>query len=218
MSVSILIADDHPVFRHGLRDILNQVDEFRVIGEAGDGETAYEMIRSRKPDVAVIDVEMPKLTGLELADRIHRERLPVALLVLTMYSEESIFDRAMELGVMGYIIKDSATDEIALAVRTVASGEYFVSRALVSHAIRKKKSDAPVDIALQLGQLTATERYVLRLIAHSRSTREIADILTISHRTVEGHRHKICQKLALTGSYSLLRFALDHKSLLEQSS
>ena len=183
--LTILIVDDHPIFRHGLRDILSREVDFNVIGEAGDGEKALEFIRSRKPNIAVLDVEMPKLSGLDLAERVQREELPVSLLVLTMYEEESIFDRAMKLGVMGYIIKDSADDDIVQAIRMVARGDYFISPALVSHAVKKRRSVTSTDIVLNLNQLTITERYVLRLISQSKSTKEIAENLTISSRTVE---------------------------------
>ena len=212
--ISILIVDDHPVFRHGLHDILDGEDDFHVAGEASNGEEALAFIRARKPNVAIVDVEMPKLTGLELAECVQREELPVAILILTMYEEESIFERAMELGVMGYLVKDSADDDIVQAIRMVARGDYFISPTLVSHAMKKRKATT-TDLALQIGQLTLSERYVLRMIAHSKSTREIAEKLSISPRTVERHRYKICQKLNLTGSYSLLRFAFEHKAELE---
>ena len=214
--ITILIVEDHPVFRHGLRDILERESDFRVIGEAGDGEAGLEAIRLRKPHVAVIDVEMPKLTGLELAQHVQDERLPVALLMLTMYDSESIFERAMNYGVMGYLVKDSADDDIVHAVRMVTRGDYYISPSLVSHAVKKRKSTSSTDTALQIGQLTLTERYVLRMIAQSKSTKEIAEKLSISPRTVERHRYKVCQKLNLKGSYSLLRWAFEHKQLLAE--
>lgn len=213
--ITILIVDDHPIFRHGLHDILSREEDFHVVGEAPDGEKALEFIRSRKPNIAVIDVEMPKLSGLELAERVQREELPVSLLVLTMYEEESIFDRAMKLGVMGYIIKDSADDDIVQAIRMVTRGDYFISPALVSHAVKKRRSTTSTDIVLNLNQLTITERYVLRMISQSKSTKEIAEKLSISVRTVERHRYNISQKLNLSGSYGLLRFAIEHKEQLE---
>ena len=215
--ITILIVDDHPVFRHGLRDILEREPDFRVIGEAADGEAGLESIRSRKPHVAIIDVEMPKLTGLELAQQVQMEQLPVILLMLTMYDEESIFERAMGYGVMGYLVKDSADDDIVQVIRMVARGDYFISPSLVSHAMKKRKSNTSTETALQLGQLTLTERYVLRMIAQSKSTKEIAEKLSISPRTVERHRYKVCQKLHLTGSYSLLRFAFEHKQQLAEN-
>jgi DNA-binding NarL/FixJ family response regulator len=213
--ISILIVDDHPVFRRGLRDILAMEGDLRIIGEAGDGEAALDLIRVRKPRVAVIDIEMPKLTGLELADRVQREELPVRLLVLTMYQEESIFDRAMDLGVMGYLVKDSADDDIVKAIRAVARGDYFISPLLVSSAMKRRRPVSTTDIALQISQLTLTERYVLREIAHAKTSRQIAEKLSISPRTVERHRYKICLKLHLSGSYSLMRFAIEHRRQLE---
>jgi DNA-binding NarL/FixJ family response regulator len=215
--ISILIVDDHPVFRRGLREILDMEPDFRIIGEAGDGEAALELMRNRKPRVAVIDIEMPKLTGLELADCVQREKIPVKLLVLTMYQEESIFDRAMDLGVMGYLVKDSADDDIVHAIRAVARGDYFISPILVSNALKKRRPVSATDTALQIGQLTLTERYVLREIALSRSSKQIAERLSVSTRTVERHRYNVCQKLHLSGSYSLIRFAVEHRQQLEEN-
>lgn len=213
--ITVLIVDDHPVFRRGLRDILEMEPDLRVVGEAGDGEAALDFIRNRKPSVAILDIEMPKLTGLELADCIQREGLPVALLILTMYHEEAIFDRAMDLGVMGYLVKVSADDDIVQAIRAVARGDYFISPLLVSSAMKKRKPVTSTDMALQIGQLTLAERYVLRMIAKSMTSKQIAEKLSISPRTVDRHRYKAAQKLHLSGSYSLLRFALENRQQLE---
>lgn len=216
--ISILIADDHPVFRRGLREILEAEPGCRIVGEAADGESALDLIRNRKPLVAVLDIEMPKMTGLDLAECIQRENLPTAVLILTMYEEEAILERAMDLGVMGYLVKDSADDDIVLAVKGVAQGNYFISPRLVSGVVKKQKTTAPADLALQLGQLTLTERHVLKMIARSKTTREIGEMLSISPRTVERHRYKISQKLHLSGSYGVLRFALENRRLLEDES
>lgn len=215
--ITIMIADDHPVFRRGLRQILESQHGFQIIGEASDGEMAYELIKTRKPGVAILDIEMPKMTGLEVAAAVQRNDLQTALLVLTMYEESSIFDRAMDLGVTGYLVKDTADDDIVLAVKEVALDRYFISPRLVSNAIKKRRNVTASDVALNLGQLTITERFVLRLIALSKSTREIGLDLSISPRTVERHRYKICQKLHLSGSYSLLRYALENRNLLEDN-
>ena len=214
--ITILIADDHPVFRRGLREILEAEPGFRIDGEAADGESTMELIRNRKPQVAVLDIEMPKMTGLEVAECVHREDIPTFILILTMYEEEAILERAMELGVMGYLIKDSADDDIIMAIKSVAQGNYFLSPRLVSSAVKKRKLSFPGEIALQLGQLTLTERYVLRKISQSKTTREIAEGLSISPRTVEVHRYNISQKLHLSGSYAVLRFALENRALLEE--
>ena len=215
--ITVLIIDDHPVIRRGLRDILSLEADIRVIGEAEDGEAALELIRSRKPLVAITDIEMPKLTGLELVGYAQREELPVRFLILTMYQEESIFDRAMDLGVLGYLVKDSVDDDIVQAIRAVARGEYFISPSLVSAAMKKRKPATAADTALQIGSLTLTERFVLRLIAQSKTSRQIAERLAISPRTVERHRYNICQKMHLTGSYSLMRFAVDNRTSLEDA-
>lgn len=212
---TILIADDHPIFRQGLVRIVEGTKEFRLVGEAGNGREALSAIRTLQPDLAVVDISMPEMSGLEIVRAAGRENLPVEFVILTMYREEEYFQEAMELGVRGYVLKESAVTDLMQCLKSVAGGQHYVSPALSGYlmkrmtALQKMNSDQP---SLQL--LTATEKQVLKLIAQNLTSREVADRLHVSFRTVQNHRANICSKLGLEGYNKLLQFAIEHKALL----
>lgn len=213
---TIVLADDHPIFRKGLRDVIEQNQHFRVCGEAENGERAFALITEHRPNVAILDIEMPKMSGIEVARAVFKMNLPTSLIILTMYEDENLFNDAMDAGVMGYILKDSAILEIVRGITKVAEGECFISSALTSTALRKRNDYQPQHkerLGLQL--LSQTEKHILRLIAEDRTTREISELLHISPRTVDNHRSHICTKLNLTGVHALIRFAVKYKSVIE---
>jgi len=210
--VDIVIADDHPLFRKGLRDVIQKENDFRILAEAGDGEEGLNAIKSLEPDIAVLDLDMPKLNGLDLAEKILGEDRSLSVIILTMYDEEDLFERAMELGVMGYILKDSAGRDIVQGIRTVARGEYFISPSMSNSVIKDKASlNTNLEKRLGLFLLTPMERRVLRLVAQYKTSPEIAEELGISKRTAHHHRENICSKLKLTGRYALSRFAQKYR-------
>jgi len=214
-SISIVIADDHPIVRKGLREILEDERSFHVVGECENGTDALECIRERKPDVAIIDIDMPEMSGLDVAAVAHRDRLGTALLILTITDSAEMFNQAMEYGVTGYILKDAAVTDLVQGVRKVLRGEYFFSASMASKALLKQRSrDNMPALPSRFSELTPTERKILRFIAEDKSTSEIADILSISKRTVDTHRAHISQKLDLHGSYALVRFALQNRHRL----
>jgi DNA-binding NarL/FixJ family response regulator len=211
----LLVVDDHPVFRRGLREIIEEHPSFRVIGEASDGEAAMKMIVDLKPDIAVVDIDMPRLNGLEMVRALRKIDLSVATIFLTMYNEEDMFNAAMDMGVKAYVLKENATEDILAALEKVAQGEMFVSSSMST--IGQRRSDRVQELLLskpQIDDLTLAERRILKLIAEDRTSKEIADLLQISNKTVENHRLNICRKLNLHGSHSLLKFAFDNKSYL----
>ena len=213
--VNIVIADDHPVFRRGLREVIEERSDFRVVGEASDGEEAMALVLELKPRIAVIDIDMPRLNGLELVRALRRDDLHVATVFLTMYNEEDMFNAAMDLGVKAYVLKENAADDILAALEKVSQGETFVSPSMSD--MGKRRSDRVQQLLLskpQIDELTAAERRILKLISEDRTSKEIADLLQISIKTVENHRLNICRKLNLHGSHSLLKFAFDNKSHL----
>jgi DNA-binding NarL/FixJ family response regulator len=215
MKLKLLIVDDHPVFRRGLREILEERQTFYIAGEAADGKSALEMLPQLKPDVVVLDIDMPHINGLEVARFLQREKSHTRVVFLTMYRDEDLYNAAMDAGVKAYVLKENAGEEIIFALEKVARGETFVSPSL-SHATQRR-SDRVQALLLnkpQIEKLTAAERQILRLIAEDRTSKEIADVLKISFKTVENHRLNICHKLNLHGSHSLLKFAFDHKSHL----
>jgi len=211
--ITIVLADDHPLFRQGLMHELQSEADFEIVAEANDGAQALELIRTLKPLVAILDVSMPRLDGFAAAQAMFDEKLPVSVIFLTMHHELKLFERALDLGVKGYVLKDSAAREIIRAVRAVADGQSFVSAELTSYLIEARKNSSKVSYSKHDSvKLSAAEQRVLSLIADGKTTSEIADELHISPRTVEGHRTHISQKLGLHGSHALLKYALQQKS------
>jgi DNA-binding NarL/FixJ family response regulator len=213
--IRIVIADDHPIFRKGLRHALETDRELEIVGEAQDGMQALELIEELKPAVIVLDIEMPRKTGLEVARDIQKRNLPVEIIFLTMYKDEDMFNEAMSLGVKGYVLKECAVSDLAMSVKTVIAGHHFISPA-VSELLVNRNDRARVLVRRrpQMEDLTVTEKKVLRLIAENKTSKEIAISLHVSYRTIENHRSNICNKLDIHGSHSLLKFAIEHKSFL----
>jgi DNA-binding NarL/FixJ family response regulator len=213
--LSILIADDHPIFRSGLRAVIEATPHLKVVAEAEDGRAALESIRSRRPRVAVLDLDMPNMDGLEVLREMRRLGLPTEVIVLTMHKSEAHFNAALDLGAKGYVLKDSALVEIISGIKAVSAGQSFFSPQMSDHLLkRRRRADALAARKPGLSDLTPAETCILRLIADDRTSREIADALFISVRTVEHHRANICAKLDLHGSNALLKFAVAHKSEL----
>jgi DNA-binding NarL/FixJ family response regulator len=213
--IRIVIADDHPVFRHGLRQIIEAEPGLRIAGEASDGLAALTMIQELRPDVAVLDVHMPHMKGFEVAREILREQLPVGIIFLTMHDDESMFNEALNVGAKGYLLKDSASNDIVSSIRTVAGGQHYVSPVISTYLMsRAARKTAFAEQTPSLKDLTPTELRILKLIAQRESSKTIAEQLFISYRTVENHRYSICQKLGLHGNNSLVIFALEHRSEL----
>jgi len=211
----IVIADDHPLFRRGLRDVIESERGFKVVGEAGDGESALEMIQKLRPAIAILDISMPKLDGLVLARQLVTQEPPVGLIFVTMYREQKLFTQALEAGVKGYVLKDSAANDIISCIKAVASGENYASPELTTFLVqrmRQVETDNPSQVDLEL--LTIAELKVLSLIAAYKTSKEIAQELFISPRTVDTHRNNICQKLDVHGSHALMKLALGHKDVL----
>jgi DNA-binding NarL/FixJ family response regulator len=213
--IRVVIADDHPIFRKGLKEVIEADQRLRVVAEAEDCETAIARIREHKPEVAILDVEMPGGDGFEVARAMRDDQLPVALIFLTMYKDERLFNTALDIGVKGYVLKDSAVTDVVGAVKAVAQGQHFISPTLSGYLInRDRRADALAGVAPGVSGLSPTERSIIKLIAEYKTSREIADQLCVSVRTVEHHRANIAVKLNLRGSHALLKFAVEHLSEL----
>jgi DNA-binding NarL/FixJ family response regulator len=213
--IRIVIADDHPIFRRGLRQTIEADAHLKVVAEADDGETAVEQIRAHMPEVAVLDIDMPAGGGFSVARTILQERLPVAVVFLTIHREREYFEEALEAGAKGYVLKDSAITDIVNSIRSAASGQHYISPDLSTYLIdRHARSASLVKEKPSLKDLTPTEQRILKMLAECKTNKEIAARLFISARTVETHRANICNKLDIHGRHELVRFAITHKSEL----
>jgi DNA-binding NarL/FixJ family response regulator len=213
--ITVCIVDDHPIFRQGLRQVIENEPHLRVVGEANDGPTALQQIESLHPDVAVVDIELPRLDGLDIARALQSARRPVAVLILSVHKEEQVVNAALDAGVKGYLLKENAVTDVVKAIEAVAAGETYLCPAVSGYLVRRRqRAEALRSQKPGLDRLTHMERRVLKLIAENKTSRQIAGQLFISIRTVETHRANLCAKLDLHGSHPLLQFALEHKSEL----
>jgi DNA-binding NarL/FixJ family response regulator len=213
--IKVLIVDDHPLFRSGLRQVIADDPRLQLVGETGDGETALKLVEDKKPDVAVLDVNLPGLSGLDLARKLHIQRLPTRVIMLTMHKDEETCNRALDIGARGFVLKENAVEEILKAIVAVADGEHYLSSTISGYLVRRRnRAESLAAKKPGLDDLTKAERRILKLIAEKKTSREIGAELFISPRTVEAHRANICSKLELTGSHSLLQFALENRSAI----
>jgi two-component system, NarL family, response regulator DegU len=213
--IKIILADDHPVYRDGLRQVLAADPELQLVHETGKGRDALDQARRLKADLLLLDIDMPQMSGLDVARERQRHHDAFDIIFLTMHREEDLFNEAMNLGVKGYVLKDSASADILNAVHSVAEGRPYLSPSL-SEFIMNWASGAKGLRTMRPGfdDLTASERRILKLIASDRTSKEIADELGLSARTVENHRTNICTKLDIHGSHALLKFAFENRSKL----
>jgi DNA-binding NarL/FixJ family response regulator len=212
--IRILLADDYPVVRKGLKTSIEEETSLKVIAEAADGEEAIELIEKHRPDLAILDIDMPKLDGLGVAKEISRLNLRTKIIFLSFHKDEDMFRAALAAGGKGYLLKDSAMDEIVIAIQTVNAGKVYMSSAIALQLLRGENSSDSTDDPL-VRDLTVSERRILKLIAEGLSSKEIGNQLSIHYRTVENHRTNICRKLNIEGANALLRFAVQHKETLK---
>ena len=207
--VRILIADDHPIVRSGLRLVFDRKPGFKVIHEADNGDVALQLIRQTMPEVAILDVEMPVMDGFAVAQAVQKESLPVSLIFMTMHKDEQTFNKAMDIGIGGFVLKENAVTDIVSAVESVIEGKHYISPSLSDHLMQRSRGHAPASSSIDA--LTPAERNILKLIGEQKTSKTIADQLFISPKTVEKHRSNICTKLNLHGAYALLKFAMENK-------
>ncbi len=211
-TLRILLADDHPIFRAGLRQVLAGDRHIEVIAEVADGAEALRQIRTLKPQLAVLDFDLPNRNGLEIARELRRERHTTQVVILTAHREESLFEEALEVGVRGYLLKDNAATDLLQCLRAVAAGETHLSPTFSNYLLRRgQRAESLREQVRGLDALSPAERRVLRLIALNKTTKEIAQELFLSPATIETHRKNICAKLELRGPNKLLQFAIEHR-------
>jgi DNA-binding NarL/FixJ family response regulator len=211
--ITVLIADDHPIVRKGLRQLIESDPQLKIVEETGDGQTALDRIEQLQPDVAVLDLDMPGKGGFDIVREMRKSRFATEVIIVTMHGEADLFAEAMDLGVKGYVLKDTAVTDIIAGIKSVAAGRHFISPQLSAFLINRNARAARLETEKpSLTDLTPTEKKILKLIAEGKSSKEIADLMFVNYRTVENHRTNICTRLEIHGSHALLKFALQHKS------
>lgn len=206
---TVLLADDHAVVRKGLRFLLNESEEAQVIGEASDGREAVALAHSMRPDLVIMDIQMPNLNGIDAAAQIVKERPETGVVILSMYSDESYILRALNAGAKGYLLKDSVETDILAAVRSITKGKPFFSPAITQMLLEdymRLMSQQGVQDSYEL--LTDREKEVLQLLAQGKTNKEVANELDLSVYTVEGHRGNLMQKLKLRNTAEIVLYAV----------
>ena len=216
MKHTVLLADDHAVVRKGLRFLLNESQYVEVIAEAADGREAVSLAQSSRPDLVIIDIQMPNLNGIDAAAQIIKDRPETAVIILSMYSDESYILRALNAGAKGYLLKDSVETDILAAVRAVTGGKPFFSPAITQTLLEdymRLMTQQGVQDSYDL--LTDREKEVLQLLAQGKTNKEVANILDLSVYTVEGHRGNLMQKLKLRNTAEIVLYAV-RKNIIRQ--
>ena len=208
MSTTILLVDDHRIVREGLRTLLGQQPDLEVVGEAADGRDAVTQARLLRPDVIVMDIAMPELNGVEATRLILAELPQVRVVALSMYADRRFVAEILRAGALGYVLKDGAFEELALAIRTITEGKTYLSPSIAGLVVEELMQRSSAPGSPSLGGLTPRERQVLKLLADGMRPREIAQELSISVNTVEVHKQNLMNKLEIHTASELTRFAI----------
>jgi DNA-binding NarL/FixJ family response regulator len=207
--IRVILADDHNILRQGLRALLERVSDIEVVGEADNGQHALELVQCLTPDVIVMDISMPRLNGLNAARRLRDAKSPARIVILSMHADLVSVREALRIGVSGYLLKRSVSEELTLAIHAAMRGETYLTPAISSALLEQIATDAaPAESIFSL--LTPREREVLQLIAEGHTNHAIADTLKVNVKTVEKHRVSVMTKLGVRDNAGLVRMAIKH--------
>jgi DNA-binding NarL/FixJ family response regulator len=206
--IRVILADDHTLVRAGIRALLEKLPWVEVVGEADDGREVLELVKTHRPDVVLMDITMPGLNGLEAAARIAKEFSEVRVIILSMHNNEEYYWRALKAGAAGYLLKKAATAELETALERVVQGEIYLSQEISQRLVKKFPLQGIADRKSPLEQLTGRQREILQLIAEGQNTKQIAELLKVSPKTIEYHRMKLMMGLNVHDIPGLVRFAL----------
>lgn len=211
IKTTILIADDHPIFLKGLKEVIESDSRYEVIFAAKNGLEALAIARTRHPEVTILDIDMPEMNGLMAAEELIKQVPDANVILLTMHKAKDTFLRALDVGVAGYVLKENAVVDIIHAIETVTSGNSYISPEMSSFLLNQRRGNQKSTPNELLDTLTASELKILKMVGSYKSTKVIADELFISEKTVSNHRMNMVRKLNLTGKNSLLRFAIEQR-------
>jgi DNA-binding NarL/FixJ family response regulator len=207
-SLRLVLADDHMLVRAGMRALLSELPGVEVVGETGDGREALRLVRECKPDIALIDISMPGLNGLEVAARIGHDHPATRVIIVSMHGDDESVRRALVAGAAGYMLKNSDRNELELALRTVARGDTWLSPSLTKRVVKALTQGGQPATEGPLQVLTPRQREVLQLVAEGHSNKEIASRLNVALKTVETHRTELMERLGIHGVAGLVRYAI----------
>jgi two-component system, NarL family, response regulator NreC len=208
--IRVLIAEDHLLVRAGIRALLEKAGDIHILGEASNGQEAVDLARELKPDVLIMDIMMPRLNGIQAAEQIQSLKLPTPILLLSMYSDAGFVHKALQCDVKGYVLKSSVSDELLLAVRTVAGGERFLSSPISELIEEGTVNSYAANDDDPFASLSPREKEVMKLIAEGYTSAEIGKLLFISDKTVEKHRVRLMKKLNVRNLAGLVRLAIKY--------
>jgi DNA-binding NarL/FixJ family response regulator len=207
--IHVILADDHAIVRAGIRALLEKAEDIQILGEAADGQQAIDMAEKLIPDVIVMDIMMPRLNGIQAAEKIRMMKIPSRVVLLSMYSDEALVYQALQSGIKGYVLKSSVTEELLWAVRAAARGETHLSGPISEIMVNNIINPHPPGTANDpLASLSPREKEIMKLIAEEHTSSEIAEMLFISEKTVEKHRASLMEKLQVRNLAGLVRLAV----------
>ncbi|HEO63979.1 MAG TPA: response regulator transcription factor [Candidatus Omnitrophica bacterium] len=209
MLIDVLLVDDHPIVRQGIKSVISREPDINIVAEASNGQEAVDLAKEKSPDVIIMDITLPILNGLDATSRILKKDKDAKVLILSMHENRAFVEKALSYGARGYVLKEGAADEIVRAIRDVCGGKYFLSSKISSFVIHDYVSRRKKSLRLRSASiLTDRERQVLQLIAEGLNNKDIAQRLSLSLKTVLVHRNNIMQKLDIHNQAQLIRFAI----------
>ena len=210
MAISILIADDHDIIREGIKNILRDNLGYKIVGEAADGEEVVTAVKKLKPDILLLDISMPKISGLEVIKQVHYVSPKTKILIITVHKAHTYILKAFKAGAKGYLHKENAGEDLLFALGKISRGGTYLSSTVSSYLVDKVTSSKPEQLAKK-SLLTSREEEVLRLVVEGKTAKQIANVLFISPRTVENYKNALLKKLNLSRTSDLIKYAIKHK-------
>jgi len=210
MAISILIADDHDIIREGIKNILRDSLGYEIVGEAADGEEVVTAVKKLKPDILLLDISMPKISGMEVIEQVHYVSPKTKILIITVHKAHTYILKAFKAGAKGYLHKENAGEDLLFALDKISRGGTYLSSTVSSYLVDTVTSSKPEQLAKK-SLLTSREEEVLRLVVEGKTAKQIGNVLFISPRTVENYKNALLKKLNLNRTSDLIKYAIKHK-------